>query len=202
VPKLFSNEPQTQREPESEALCESFSAETTPLSGRDMATGISSNLNGSAKLKMQETEDHALLWALRTFGPHVISAIGGVLAIFSALYITGFLQPPATKSSVEDLKITVQEYIKHHDEMDAARGSERSARQEYIQRELEGLKVSVNTLLQRTLDSEKHQALIEGILLAKPAIQANPPLPAPIPPYYDPPKPKAPSVLQTEPHAR
>lgn len=129
----------------------------------------------SCKLDMDEEREQLHTWALRTFGPSLVAVFGGTLTLFSALYMTGFLQAPATKSSVEDLKTTIQAYIARHDELDAARGAERNARQQNIQTEIGDIKTSLNQLLERSREQEIRQSRMEGLL-------SSPALPAPTPP--------------------
>lgn len=192
APKIYRDEAPT-RSGELE-LPRDIIADTRAAEGAPMAESTSSHLNGSGKHILQDTEDHAFIRFARITAPHFLSAIGGVLAIFSALYVTGFLQPPATKSSVQELKTEVLDFIDKHDKLEAARGSERSARQEYIQRELVDLKNTVNSILQRMIDSEVRQARIEGILLKSQPLSFNPPLPAPDPYIIPKPKPEAPPL--------
>ena len=83
-----------------------------------MTESISTHLNGSDKLVMQATEQPALKSALQSSTPYIIGAIFAIIGSFiTSLVASGFIEKPATQSSVVELKDTLSTYISHHDQI-------------------------------------------------------------------------------------
>lgn len=92
--------------------------QTTDHSERPMAHSHQTHhLNGSNGLAATEVEEaQVILPFLKTFWPYIFS---GCVAILSAAYATGYIQTPATKSSVEELAIEFRSFKINHDKIDS-----------------------------------------------------------------------------------
>ena len=154
---------------ESEALATNSETES-------LAEHTQPRLNGSINTRVEgPPEDHVIVAFFKSYGAVIIAATFGVIGSLAA---AGFIAQPATKSSVDDLAITLQAYIKHHDEL-------HSVQDRYLRDTLTGIQTTVQTISERTRQDELWQARIDGVLRTFPPVQTPPLLP---PDYVSPDK--------------